>query len=212
MRRIGFHQHYTADLVKRTLLEVGGTLLSARLALEHGLSANLAGGTHHAFRDFGSGFTILNDLAITALQLLREQDEGEHAALNGSVLILDLDVHQGDGTASILEDEPRAVTVSVHSRTNFPFKKMVSDIDVALEDGVEDDEYMRTLSMLLPKAFELAKARSPNGKIGLVLYDAGVDPYKHDKLGRLQLSEHGLYRRDEFGIESSLFQLSFITR
>ena len=169
-------------LVDRTRAEVGGTLLTARLALEQGLACNTAGGTHHAFPDHGSGFCFLNDLAVTARQLLAR-------GLVGRLLIVDLDVHQGDGTAFILRDEPRAFTFSMHGARNFPFRKQTSDLDIALAEGTGDEAYLACLAKVLP---DLLDRQRPD----LVLYDAGVDPFHGDKLGRLALGEEGLYQRD----------------
>lgn len=183
MKRIGFGEVSRSPvLIERTLSEVAGTLLTARLALEHGLACNSAGGTHHAFPAAGSGFCILNDLAITAAVLLRE------AAVQ-RVLILDLDVHQGDGTAFIFEGEPRVFTMSIHGEGNFPARKQRSDLDVPLPDGTADDEYLRVLGEMLPPVLSCFQ---PN----IVLYDAGVDTHKDDSLGKLALTDEGLLRRE----------------
>ncbi|BDA50809.1 Acetoin utilization protein AcuC [Coccomyxa sp. Obi] len=183
MKRIGFGEVSRSPvLIERTLSEVAGTLLTARLALEHGLACNTAGGTHHAFPSAGSGFCILNDLAITAAVLLRE------AAVE-RVLILDLDVHQGDGTALIFEGEPRVFTMSMHGEGNFPARKQRSDLDVPLPDGTADDEYLRVLGEMLPPVLSCFQP-------DIVLYDAGVDTQKDDSLGKLALTDDGLLRRE----------------
>lgn len=137
MRRIGFGEVTRhPDLIERTKAEVAGTLLTAELALQHGVACNVAGGTHHAFPSFGSGFCILNDLAVTAEVLL-------HRKAVDRILILDLDVHQGDGTAFIFQDQPAVFTLSVHAANNFPARKQKSSLDVPLPDGVGDDDYLR---------------------------------------------------------------------
>lgn len=179
-RRIGLP--WSPELAYRTRIAVGGTLLTARLALAHGLACNTAGGTHHAFPSYGSGFCIFNDLAI-ASQVLRQE------GLVKKILIVDLDVHQGDGTALIFQDEPDVFTFSMHCQINFPSIKQISDRDVPLREGMEDDEYLRTLANHLP---DLLTEFQPD----LVLYDAGVDPHIGDRLGKLALTDAGLYRRD----------------
>jgi acetoin utilization deacetylase AcuC-like enzyme len=179
-RRIGLP--WSPELAYRTRIAVGGTLLTARLALAHGLACNIAGGTHHAFPSYGSGFCIFNDLAI-ASQVLRKE------GLVKKILIVDLDVHQGDGTALIFQDEPDVFTFSMHCQINFPSVKQISDRDVPLREGMEDDEYLRTLANHLP---DLLTEFQPD----LVLYDAGVDPHIGDRLGKLALTDAGLYRRD----------------
>lgn len=191
IRKIGFHEATSSPiLIARTLSECVGTLHTAELALKHGLAMNTAGGTHHAARDSGSGFCILNDLAMTALDLLERR-------LVRKVLILDLDVHQGDGTAEILAGDARVVTVSVHCASNFPAVKQQSTVDVALEDRVGDDAYMAMLSGLLPR---LLREHRPD----LVLYDDGVDVHVDDGLGRLSLTDAGLARRAATVIDTCL--------
>ncbi len=182
MRRIGFP--WDPRLVRRTCTALAGTLLAAELALEHGLACSTAGGTHHAYYDFGSGYCIFNDLAVAARALL-------HQGRVQKVLIVDLDVHQGDGTASILQGDPAVFTFSMHCEANFPFRKQASDLDVGLPIGMEDDAYLRVLAQQLPDL--LAEVRPD-----LVLYDAGVDPHKDDLLGKLALTDAGLYRRDHY--------------
>jgi len=169
---------------------VGGSLLAADLALQHGLACHLAGGTHHAHHDHASGFCIFNDLAIIALSLLE-------SGRVGRVLIFDCDVHQGDGTARILEQVPDAVTVSLHCEKNFPTRKARSDWDIGLAPGLGDADYLKvvddTLSYLLP-------LYQPD----LVIYDAGVDVHRDDALGLLELSDEGLAMRDSAVIEHCL--------
>jgi acetoin utilization deacetylase AcuC-like enzyme len=180
MRRIGLP--WSEQLVRRTQIALGGTVLAARLALQEGLAGNAAGGTHHAFPGYGSGFCVFNDLAVTASLLLAE-------GLVQRVLIVDLDVHQGDGTAAIFQDESRVFTFSMHCGINFPGTKQRSDLDVALAEGLADEEYLQTLDKYLP---DLLNQVRPD----LVLYDAGVDPHGADLLGKLALTDRGLYCRD----------------
>ena len=144
-RRIGLPA--TRPLVQRTWLSVGGTLLTARLALQHGIACHLAGGTHHAHPGFGSGFCIFNDVATTARVLL---DNGEVQRL----LVVDLDVHQGDGTAACFADEPRITTLSVHAASNFPLRKVASDIDIPLGDATGDDDYLAAIGDRLPQVLD----------------------------------------------------------
>lgn len=179
-RRIGLP--WSSALVNRTCVAVGGTILTAKLALEYGIACNTAGGTHHAFPDYGSGFCIFNDLAIAArvLQKLGQVQK---------VLIIDLDVHQGDGTAWIFRHDPTVFTFSMHCEINFPGTKQQSDLDITLAEGMEDTEYLQTLATYLPDLLSQVKP-------DLVLYDAGVDPHEDDLLGKLALTNEGLYRRD----------------
>jgi acetoin utilization deacetylase AcuC-like enzyme len=180
LRRIGLP--WSPQLVNRTHIALGGTTLTARLALEFGLAGNAAGGTHHAFPGYGSGFCIFNDLAMATKVLQQEE-------LVKKVLIIDLDVHQGDGTAAIFQDDPNVFTFSMHCGINFPHTKQKSDLDVPLAEGMEDDEYLQTLAHYLP---DLLSAFQPD----LVLYDAGVDPHISDRLGKLALTDRGLFCRD----------------
>ena len=188
MRRIGFP--WSEALVRRTFTALGSTLLAAELALEHGLACSTAGGTHHAFHAAGSGHCIFNDLAVAARWLQRR-------GLAQRALIVDLDVHQGDGTASILRDDAELVTFSMHCDANFPFRKEVSDVDVALPVGTEDTTYLAALAAHLPDL--LAQVRPD-----IVLYDAGVDPHRDDALGKLALSDDGLLRRDRYVLEACM--------
>ncbi len=179
-RRIGLP--WSPALANRTCIAVGGTVLTAKLALEHGLACNTAGGTHHAFPSFGSGFCIFNDMAIATRVL-------QHLGLVQKVLIVDLDVHQGDGTAVIFQDDPSVFTFSMHCEVNFPGTKQQSDLDVPLPEGMEDDDYLRTLADYLP---DLLSQVRPD----LVFFDAGVDTHVGDRLGKLALTDSGLYRRE----------------
>jgi len=189
-RRIGFRKEARKQpLIQRTRLEVSGTVRTVELALEHGLAANLAGGTHHAHRDFGSGFTVLNDLAIAAAWARRERSDRVRR-----VLIVDLDVHQGDGTAALFADEPDVYTLSFHCGANFPFRKAVSDWDEDLPRETDDTAYLRRLRLVLPHVVE-------HHRPDLVLYDAGVDVFEHDQLGYLSLTSAGIYQRDRFVID-----------
>ena len=179
-RRIGFP--VTDGIARRSLLSVGGTWAAARLAQVHGYAANAAGGSHHALRDTGAGYCVFNDLAIAATRLVRE-------GAAGRVLVIDLDVHQGDGTAALTAGEEAIATLSVHAERNFPVRKQASTIDVALPDGVDDAGYDAVLREVLPRALDRA---APD----LILYQAGVDPHRDDRLGRLALSDAGLAARD----------------
>lgn len=179
VRRIGIP--WSPVLVARSLATVGGALASARAALRDGISGQLAGGTHHAHRAFGSGYCVFNDLATAALALI---GAGEAAR----VTILDLDVHQGDGTAAILAGEPRVQTISVHGANNFPFRKAPSDLDIALADGTGDAAYLEALE----RALVAVESFAPD----LLLYLSGADPLGVDRLGRLALTHAGLAARD----------------
>ena len=188
MRRIGFP--WSPALARRTCIALGSSVLTAELALRHGLACSTAGGTHHAFYDYGSGFCIFNDLAVTARAMVQQGRARR-------VLIVDLDVHQGDGTAAILAGDPAIFTFSMHCGANFPFHKQHSDLDVDLAVGIEDDAYLATLAAHLP---DLLSQHRPD----LVLYDAGVDPHRDDLLGKLALSDAGLLRRDRYVLDACL--------
>ncbi|NJL83850.1 MAG: histone deacetylase [Chloroflexaceae bacterium] len=179
-RRIGLP--WSPALVKRTCTAVGGTILTAQLALKYGLACNTAGGTHHAFPSYGAGFCIFNDLAI-AIRVLQQGGWVER------VLIVDLDVHQGDGTAWIFQGDSRVFTFSMHCEENFPLRKQQSDLDVALPVGLDDDGYLQILVSYLPDLLSQVKP-------DLVLYDAGVDVHGQDRLGKLALTDSGIYRRE----------------
>lgn len=179
-RRIGFP--VTAHVRRRSLLSPGGTWLAAKLALAHGYAANAAGGSHHALYDSGAGYCVFNDLAIAANRLIAEADARR-------ILILDLDVHQGDGTAQLMAGRDDVFTLSIHAEKNFPVRKARSSLDIPLADGTDDDGYMEALMGVLPKVLD---AFAPD----LILYQAGVDAHGEDRLGRLSLTDHGLEQRD----------------
>ncbi|WP_066479626.1 MULTISPECIES: histone deacetylase family protein [unclassified Sphingomonas] len=179
-RRIGFP--VTPTVAARAQKVPGGTWLAARLAQSHGFAANTAGGSHHALADTGAGFCVFNDLAIAAVRLVEAGDARR-------VLIVDCDVHQGDGTAALTAGRPGIATYSIHAEKNFPVRKARSTLDVALPDGVGDAEYLDALATtLMPLLDDFAP--------DLVLYQAGVDPFAGDRLGRLALSREGLVARD----------------
>ncbi|KAL6115867.1 uncharacterized protein ACO6RY_00617 [Pungitius sinensis] len=186
-RRTGFP--WSEGIVRRCRYETGGTVLAAEAALQRGLACSTAGGTHHAFPSYGSGFCLLNDLAVAARYLMG------NSPTKRKVLIVDLDVHQGDGTAFIFQEEPYVFTFSVHCGKNFPVRKQQSDLDVSLDDGLEDKEYLSTVEAHLPWLLETFRP-------DLVLYDAGVDPHRDDELGRLRLTDQGLYQRDLYVMKS----------
>jgi acetoin utilization deacetylase AcuC-like enzyme len=185
-RRIGLP--ITPEVARRSCAASGGTLLTARLALEHGIACNTAGGSHHAFAGYGAGFCVFNDVAVAARALLAEGRIGQ-------ALVVDLDVHQGDGTAAIFADDPRLFTFSMQCRTNFPLHKQTSDLDLALDPGLEDDAYLALLAGHLPGLLEEVRP-------DLVFYNAGVDPHVDDRLGRLALTEAGLWRRERYVLET----------
>jgi acetoin utilization deacetylase AcuC-like enzyme len=180
MRRIGFP--WSEGLVRRTLASVGGTLAAVEEAFRCGWGGTLAGGTHHAFYAEGSGFCVFNDFAV-AIARLRDQGRVRRAA------VVDLDVHQGDGTAALFEHDPEVLTLSLHGRNNFPFRKQRSKIDVEFPDGARDAEYLEALEAVLPRVFAFAPE--------FVFFQSGVDGLACDRLGRLALSAEGLRRRDE---------------
>lgn len=184
-RRLGFP--WSAALVERAYRAAGGTNEAARGALQHGIAMNLAGGTHHAFPSHGEGFCVFNDIAI-AIRTLQRDDKIERAA------IIDLDVHQGNGTHAIFAADERVFTFSMHGSRNYPFKRNPGNLDVELPDGADDDTFLEQLTTLLPRV--LADA-SPD----LVCYLAGADPHENDRLGRLKLTFSGLSRRDRLVIE-----------
>jgi len=184
-REIGFPVGERVSL--RAQLATGGTILAARLALEHGIACNTAGGSHHARRAQGAGFCTFNDVAVAALTLLAE-------GLADNILVIDLDVHQGDGTADILRDEPRVFTFSMHGERNYPVRKMNSSLDIALPDGMADDAYLERLADILPTLTD-------GKRFDIAFYNAGVDPHREDRLGRLALTDEGLRRRERMVIE-----------
>lgn len=182
VRKIGLP--WSESLVERTITAVGGTLRTVDLALETGRACNTAGGTHHAFPDRGGGFCIFNDLAVAAQRALDLYDLS-------SVLILDLDVHQGNGTAAFFREDPRVFTVSVHCETNYPFNRTEGDRDINVPPSTDDQGYNTILSSTLPDILDEVQP-------DLLLYDAGVDVHEEDRLGNLNLSNKGIARRDRF--------------
>lgn len=182
MRRIGFP--WSKQLVERTLTAAGGTVLTSTLALEHGKALNLTGGYHHAFGNFGSGFCMVNDLYLAALNMLQSPTIDK-------VLVFDCDVHQGDGTAKLAANNRAVYTVSIHGEKNFPHRKQVSDLDFGLAKGTGDDEYLATVE----QAWQMAMVYfQPDA----VIYDAGVDVHIDDDLGHLNITTEGVLARDQF--------------
>jgi acetoin utilization deacetylase AcuC-like enzyme len=180
MRRIGFP--WSAQLIQRSLTAVGGTVLTANLALEHGKALNLTGGYHHAFANYGSGFCLFNDLYLAALSMLQNPNIDK-------VLIFDCDVHQGDGTAKLAENNAQIYTVSLHAEKNFPYRKQHSNMDFNLSKGTQDNEYLDTVDSALHLAINTFQPDA-------VIYDAGVDIHIDDDLGHLNISTQGVYQRD----------------
>ena len=180
MRRIGFP--WSAQLIQRSLTAVGGTILTAELALEHGKALNLTGGYHHAFANYGSGFCLFNDLYLAALTML-------NCPKIDKVLIFDCDVHQGDGTAKLAENNSQIYTVSLHAEKNFPYRKQHSNMDFNLPKGTQDHEYLETVDCALHLAINTF---GPDA----VIYDAGGDVHIDDDLGHLNISTEGVYQRD----------------
>jgi acetoin utilization deacetylase AcuC-like enzyme len=182
VRRIGFP--WSPEMVERSRRSVGGTISAVRAAFKEGCGLNLAGGTHHARPDSGAGFCVFNDVAVAA-----RTAQAESAA--SRVLLLDCDVHQGDGSAAIFRDDPSVFTFSIHGAKNYPFHKVAGDLDLALDDGTGDDEYMDLLRQGVQRALALS---NPD----LVIYLSGADPYRKDAFGRLSLSKAGLLARDSW--------------
>jgi acetoin utilization deacetylase AcuC-like enzyme len=181
-REIGFP--WSLQMVERSRRSAGATLAAAKIALKEGVAANLAGGTHHAYRNKGSGFCVFNDSAIAARALQKEINP------KLKVAVIDLDVHQGNGTASILENDPSIFTLSIHGENNFPFTKEVSDLDIGLPDGTGDESYLTALHQGLEILDQQFK---PN----FIIYLAGADPHQGDRLGKLSISKDGMRQRDE---------------
>lgn len=182
MRRIGFP--WSEQLIRRTLTAAGGTVLTSSLALEHGKALNLTGGYHHAFANFGSGFCMLNDLYLSALNMLQSKSIDK-------VLVFDCDVHQGDGTAKLAANNPNVYTVSIHGEKNFPYRKQASDLDFGLAKGTGDDEFLCTVDQAWQMAIDYFQPDA-------VIYDAGVDVHVDDDLGHLNISTEGVFTRDKF--------------
>ena len=185
VKKIGFP--IVDSVIRRSLVATGGTVLAAKLAIKNGIACNTAGGSHHANFDGGAGFCVFNDVAVAAHYLL---DRG----LAGKILIIDLDVHQGNGNADIFKDNRNVFTFSMHSKTNYPAKKSTSDLDVGLEDNTEDKEYIKILK------FYLNQLNKEN--FDYVFYIAGVDIHFNDRLGKLKISDEGIRERDELVSEN----------
>lgn len=187
IRKLGLP--WSRSLVRRTLHAVSGTVLASRTAIETGIASNLAGGTHHAFPDRGEGFCVLNDVAVAIRVLQRER-------VRRRFLIIDCDVHQGNGTAHIFANDTDVFTFSLHGAKNYPLFKENSDLDIELPDATGDEEYLATLS----EALDRLHLQQPD----LIFYLGGADPFESDKLGRLALTKDGLYRRDRLVLEFAL--------
>jgi acetoin utilization deacetylase AcuC-like enzyme len=185
MREIGFP--WSLAMAERARRSVGATIAACRAAFQEGIAANIAGGTHHAYPDKGAGFCVFNDAAVAARLMQAEHARRQRAPLR--VAIIDLDVHQGNGTARIFRDDPTVFTLSLHGQKNFPFRKEASDLDVDLPDGTADDAYLHALERALE---DLGQRFDPD----LVIYLAGADPHEGDRLGRLKLTWDGLEARD----------------
>ena len=188
-KEIGFP--WSEKMVERSRRSAGATIAAGKTAIQEGIAGNLAGGTHHAYRNVGSGFCVFNDSAITARALQKEINP------KLKVAIIDLDVHQGNGTASILQHDASIFTLSIHGENNFPFKKEVSDLDIGLPDGCNDQTYLQSLIQTLD---ELDNRFHPD----FVIYLAGADPHEGDRLGRLKLSNEGMRLRDSMVFEYAL--------
>lgn len=188
-REIGFP--WSELMVERSRRSAGATVAAAKTALKDGVAANLAGGTHHAYRDAGSGFCVFNDSAIAARTLQKE------VSRNLKIAVIDLDVHQGNGTASILQNDDSIFTLSIHGKNNFPFKKEESDLDLGLADGCNDETYLHSLSECLDQLNSRFKA-------DCLIFLAGADPHEGDRLGRLKISKNGMRLRDEMVFQYAL--------
>ena len=186
MRKIGFPWSY--ELHMRSLASVGGAIESAIEALKNGIGGNLAGGTHHAFAGHGEGFCVFNDFAVVINYLQKNN-------LSKKIAVIDLDVHQGNGNASLLKDNKDVFILDMHGKNNYPFRKIPSTLDIELEDNTEDDQYLEMLKENIRKVFEFEPE--------LILYLAGVDALKEDHLGRLSLSKEGLMERDRIVLSES---------
>ncbi len=184
-REIGFP--WSPAMAQRARHSVGATIAAARIALAEGLAGNLAGGTHHSYADKGGGFCVFNDIAVAARQMQVESWHLKNRKIN--VAVIDLDVHQGNGTANIFSNDTSVFTLSLHGEKNFPFRKESSDLDIGLPDGCTDEPYLKALSQSLQN---LEERFEPD----LVFYLAGADPHEGDRLGRLKLSYTGMHLRD----------------
>ncbi|NDY92195.1 histone deacetylase family protein [Ideonella livida] len=187
-REIGFP--WSPQMAERSCRSVGATVAAARAALREGVAANLAGGTHHAYADRGSGYCVFNDVAVAAR--LMQAEHRRHRPEPLQVLVIDLDVHQGNGTAAIFQGDASVFTLSLHGARNFPFRKEASDLDVELPDGCTDAPYLSALDEALSSVWQRLQDRP----VGLCFYLAGADPHEDDRLGRLKLSAEGLAMRD----------------
>jgi len=185
VKKIGFP--LVDSVVQRSLVATGGTVLASKLAINYGLACNTAGGSHHANFEGGAGYCVFNDVAVAAYYLL---DRG----LAGRILIVDLDVHQGNGNSDIFKDNTNVFTFSMHSKSNYPAKKSISDLDVELEDNLEDKQYLKTLKFYLNELNE--------ENFDYVFYIAGVDIHHNDRLGKLKISDEGIKERDEIVTEN----------
>ncbi len=184
-RRLGFP--WSPELVERSRRAVGGTIATSRHALDAGVAMNLAGGTHHAFADRGEGFCVFNDVAVATAALRAER-------LVRRVAVVDLDVHQGNGTHALFAGDRETYTFSMHGRRNYPFVKVAGSLDIELDDGTDDATYLALLAEALPRVLREARA-------DIVFYLAGADPHEGDRLGRLRVSSEGLARRDAMVLE-----------
>ena len=185
VKKIGFP--LVDSVIQRSLVATGGTVLASKLAITHGIACNTAGGSHHANYEGGAGYCVFNDVAVAAQYLL---DRG----LAGKILIVDLDVHQGNGSADIFQDNSNVFTFSMHSKSNYPAKKSISDLDVELEDNMEDEQYIKLLKFYLNQLNE--------ENFDYVFYVAGVDIHFNDRLGKLKISDLGIRKRDEIVTEN----------
>ena len=185
IRRTGFP--LSASLIEREISVISGTVQAAMFALQHGIAMNIAGGTHHAFTNKGEGFCLLNDIAVASNYLLKHRKAGK-------ILVIDLDVHQGNGTAEIFRNEPRVFTFSMHGEKNFPMRKERSDLDIGLPDGTADEVYLRILKETIPRLTEQVQP-------DFIFYQSGVDVLATDKLGRLNLTLAGCRERDRLVLD-----------
>lgn len=185
IRKLGFP--LVKSVRRRSFVATGGTVLASKLAVKHKLACNTAGGSHHAFSNQGNGYCVFNDVAVATSYLKKKYKYKK-------ILILDLDVHQGDGTAKIFESDDSVFTVSIHSKKNYPSKKQKSNIDIELEDGIKDEEYLNIVNQLLQKIGDL--------QFDFVFYVAGVDVHFEDRLGKLNITETGIRNREELVINN----------
>ena len=185
IRKLGFP--LVKSVRRRSFVATGGTVLASKLAVKHKLACNTAGGSHHAFSNEGNGYCVFNDVAVAASYLKKKFKFKK-------ILILDLDVHQGDGTAKIFENDDNVFTVSIHSKKNYPSKKQNSTIDIELEDGIEDEKYLNIVNLLLQRIKDF--------QFDFVFYVAGVDVHFEDRLGKLNITETGIKKREELVINN----------